>query len=106
MDNYKKELGDKRERIEDIEEKISEKTSEIKRLNEEIDNIQYMKRNADQVYGEILEDWKGENGFKQLNEANVERESIFTLLIQNRQSALEDAEVEKTRLIREQEDIR
>jgi len=106
MDNYNKELGDKRERIEDIEEKISEKTSEIKRLNEEIDNIQYMKRNAYQVHGEILEDWEGEDGFKKLYEANEEMDNIFTSLVRFKQETLEDAEAEKKTIIRELDELR
>lgn len=106
MDNYNDELRDKRESIKDIEEKISEKTAEIKRLNEEIDNIQYMKRNAYQVHGEILEDWEGEDGFKKLYDANEEMDNIFTSLVRFKQEALDDAEAEKKTIIRELDELR
>ena len=106
MDNYNDELRDKRESIKDIEEKISEKTAEIKRLNEEIDNIQYMKRTAYQVHGEILEDWEGEDGFKKLYDANEEMDNIFTSLVRFKQEALDDAEAEKKTIIRELDELR
>lgn len=105
MDRHNEELRDKRARIEDIEEKISEKTAEIKRLSEELDDIYDMKMKSTQTYEEVLDYWKGEPGFKKLYEANEENIGLFRILVQKKEDAIAEAEQEKKRLIREAEDI-
>ena len=106
MEKYSENVRDKRDVLEDIDEKISVKTAEIKRLSEEIDEIHHLRMKSEQMYGEVLEYWEGEEGFKQLYESKDEVSEIFRTLIQNREDAMKEAETEKKKLIREMEKTR
>ncbi|MBR2674833.1 MAG: hypothetical protein IKE52_05205 [Mogibacterium sp.] len=97
---------EKKEIIENIEEEISELNINIRKLNEELEDIHNLKSEADQTYDEILEYWKGEPAFKMLSEADDERREQFRILIQNREDELQEAESKKKRLIDKKEDIR
>ena len=106
MEKANEKKHEARARLEKIDDEIAEKNAEIKRLSEELDDINKLRRRSDQTYEKILDYWKGEKGFKKLYDANEERTSIFTALAHSAEEAMEKAKAEKKRLINEMEDIR
>lgn len=106
MEKANKEKYEARARLEKINDEIAEKNAKIKRMSEELEDIHKLRRKSDQTYEEILDYWKGEEGFKKLYAANEKRVSLFTELAHSAEEAIEKAQAEKKRLISEKEDIR
>lgn len=99
MEKANEEKYEARARLEKIDDEIAEKNAEIKRLSEELDDIYYIRRKTEQIHEEILEDWKGEDGFKRLYESSQERNGIISSLLIRTEEAIEKAETEKKKLI-------
>lgn len=106
MEKANEEKYEARARLKKIDDEIAEKNAEIKRLSEELEDIHKLRRKSDQTYEEILDYWKGEEGFKKLYAANEERTSIFTALAHSAEDAIEEAKAEKMRLVKELEEVR
>lgn len=100
------EKKDMKQMLESIDDEISELNVNIRKLNEELEDISNLKSKADQTFDEVLEYWKGEPAFKVLSEADEERREQFRLLIQNMEDELEEANSKRKSLIDKRDEIK